>query len=190
MRKHLNVKGVFYSQCFLFFFFKCHEFYRKSQTAPSLTSLWVPVWSSRYLILSSLYYTSSKSLCGSVCVRLPDFTHLSFRPPAPPRCGLSDAPTRCCTWSRSAWRASPCSRDWRVCSWRCSLPRVQTGSEVRAREGPRGRSPVARSGWGNHRRLSLREEGERKKRKVKTATVLIREVFLQLGSVYRLALRS
>ena len=102
------------------------------------------------------------NLCVDPCVRLSDFTHLSFRPLAPPRCGLSDAPTRCCTWSKSAWRASPCSRDWRVCSWRCSLPRVRTGSEVRAREGPRGRSPGARSDWGSHRRLSLREEGKEK----------------------------
>lgn len=85
-------------------------------------------------------------------------TYLSSRPPSPPPCGPSDGPTRCCTWSKSVWQVSLCSTDWRVYSWQCIPPRVQTGSEARAREDPRGRFREVRSDSGNRRRLSLQDK--------------------------------
>lgn len=66
------------------------------------------------------------------------------RPRAPPPCAPSDGPTRCCTWSRSAWRAWPCSTGWRACSWRCTPPLAPSGSAGEARAGPTGTSPGVR----------------------------------------------
>lgn len=88
------------------------------------------------------------------------FAYLSFRQPFPPQCGLSDGPTRCCTWSKSVWQALLCSRDWRAYSWQCSLPQVQTGSEVRVPVGQKGRFLGAHSDSGNLRHLSLQREGK------------------------------
>lgn len=108
------------------------------------------IWSVHFLLHFCL------DLC--VCLCACDHAHLSFHPPSLPQCGLSDGPTHCCTWSKSAWQESLCSRDWQVYSWRCSLPQARTGSEARALEGPRGRFPGVRSDSGNHHRLSLWEE--------------------------------
>lgn len=123
------------------------------------------VWSDPstfFALLHSLIRSECMFVCTWCDVRVLEFTYLSFRPPSPPQCGLSDGPTRCCTWSKSAWQALLCSRDWQVYSSQCSLPRVQTGSEVRAPEGRRGRFPGVRLDSGNHHHLSLWKEEKRR----------------------------
>lgn len=87
-------------------------------------------------------------VCFSLCFIHPSqsrtATNRRSRPRAPPPCAPSDGPTRCCTWSRSAWRAWPCSTGWRACSWRCTPPLAPSGSAGEARAGPRGTSPGVR----------------------------------------------
>lgn len=78
---------------------------RKSLTVPALNTL--SAWQFSFNVLDPIHplpiARQVESLVGSVyvfvCLRvhLLDFTHLSFRPPSPPQCGLSDGPTHCCT---------------------------------------------------------------------------------------------
>lgn len=121
---------------------------------PPISSPYDLIWPLSFALQVNLWL----DLWLCLWVRVLDFTHLSFRPPFLPQCGLSDGPTHCCTWSKSVWQALLCSRDWQVYSWQCSPPQVRTGSEVRAPEGRRERFRGVRSDSGNHHHLSLWEE--------------------------------